>query len=202
MLYDHHHSRKIPILGKHSKRVVSGAWSDHRLLALIGEDRVLSISNEEGDTLTTTLLKGEPSQIQFGRLIGGGFGSIQSDLEMDLIRHNLLDSETNKVHSEADNCISIVLNRRQLLLLSVQSPSDQPTILAFADKYGDLLQYEWLTERDQLLVAFQNGFVALLSTSASHVGQELAYVKVFKETLHHVAVSQSTGKLAAINGST
>lgn len=203
LLYNHHSSRKIPILGKHSKRIISGDWSNHRLLALIGEDRVLSISNEEGDTLNQTLLKGEPSHVKFGRLVGGGSGAIQSDLELDMIANNLIENnDQSEIDIESDNCIAIVLNRKQLLLLSVQSPSDQPTVLAFAEKYGDIIDYDWLTERDQLLVAFQNGYVVLLNSSLAHVGQELAYVKVFKENLNYISVNHRTSKVVAISANT
>jgi WD repeat-containing protein 19 len=68
MLYNHRTSRKVPVLGKHSKAITCGAWSEANLLALGSEDRTLSISNVEGDTLRVATLRAEPSDIQFSEM--------------------------------------------------------------------------------------------------------------------------------------
>lgn len=65
LLYNQRAGRKVPILGKHTKRIISGAWSSDNLLALGSEDRTLSISTMEGDTVHSASLRSEPSQIQF-----------------------------------------------------------------------------------------------------------------------------------------
>lgn len=65
LLYNQRAGRKVPILGKHTKRIISGAWSTDNLLALGAEDRTLSISTLEGDTVHSATLRSEPSQIQF-----------------------------------------------------------------------------------------------------------------------------------------
>ena len=39
------------MIGKHSKAITCGAWSEANLLALGSEDRTLSISNSDGDTI-------------------------------------------------------------------------------------------------------------------------------------------------------
>lgn len=61
-------SRRVPVLGKHTKRISSGAWSTENLLALGSEDKTLSISNAEGDTLRIISLRAEPSDIQFSKM--------------------------------------------------------------------------------------------------------------------------------------
>lgn len=62
------HYRKVPILGKHTKRITCGAWSKQNLLALGSEDRTISISNAEGDTIRQTSIRAEPSEIQFSEM--------------------------------------------------------------------------------------------------------------------------------------
>ncbi len=64
MIYNHKTSRRVPIIGKHNKAITCGAWSEGGLLALGSEDRSLSISNGEGDTLRVATLRAEPSEIQ------------------------------------------------------------------------------------------------------------------------------------------
>jgi|SRR6218665_3221016 len=60
--------RKIPMLGKHTKKITSGGWSKEGLLALGGEDRVLTVSNAEGDSLRQISIQGEISDIQFSKM--------------------------------------------------------------------------------------------------------------------------------------
>jgi WD repeat-containing protein 19 len=61
-------TRKIPILGKHRKRIICGAWSMEGLLALAGEDKILTVSTSNGDTCREIELHGEPSEIQFSEM--------------------------------------------------------------------------------------------------------------------------------------
>ena len=68
MLYNHRTSRKVPVVGKHNKAITCGAWSEANLLALGSEDRTLSISNIEGDTLRVATLRAEPSDVQFSEM--------------------------------------------------------------------------------------------------------------------------------------
>ena len=68
MLYNHRTSRKVPVLGKHSKAITCGAWSESNLLALGSDDRTMSISNMEGDTIRVATLRAEPSDIQFSEM--------------------------------------------------------------------------------------------------------------------------------------
>jgi WD repeat-containing protein 19 len=60
--------RRVPVLGKHTKRISCGAWSAEDLLALGSEDKTLSISNADGDTLRIISLRSEPSDIQFSEM--------------------------------------------------------------------------------------------------------------------------------------
>lgn len=60
--------RRIPILGKHSKAITCGKWNSENLLALGSEDRTISISNIEGDTLKIISLRAEPSLIAFSEM--------------------------------------------------------------------------------------------------------------------------------------
>ena len=54
LIYNHQTSRKIPILGKHTKKITCGAWNSDNLLALGADDKSISISNVDGDTLKQT----------------------------------------------------------------------------------------------------------------------------------------------------
>ena len=62
--------RKIPILGKHTRRITCGSWSNENLLALGSEDKTITISNAEGDTLRQTSVRSDPGDIQFSEMKG------------------------------------------------------------------------------------------------------------------------------------
>lgn len=51
ILYNHRNRRKVPIIGKHTKRIHSGIWSVNNILALGGDDRTLTLSDSDGNTI-------------------------------------------------------------------------------------------------------------------------------------------------------
>ena len=53
------------------KRITCGAWNSDHTLALGSEDRQVTLSNAEGETLHQTTLKHEPADVQFYDLGGG-----------------------------------------------------------------------------------------------------------------------------------
>ncbi|KAB7494541.1 WD repeat-containing protein 19, partial [Armadillidium nasatum] len=111
MIYNHQSSRRIPIVGKHSRRITCGCWSNGNFLALGGDDKILTISNHEGDTLKTAPLRGEPSDVQF------------SEMKTD-------------ERSLGDNTVSLIIGKRNLFFFNLNDP-DNPIELAFQGKYGD-----------------------------------------------------------------
>ena len=55
LIYNKVKKQKIPVLGKHSKRILCGCWSQGgNKLVLGSEDKSLTISNEAGETLIHT----------------------------------------------------------------------------------------------------------------------------------------------------
>ncbi|RWS02784.1 WD-repeat protein-like protein, partial [Dinothrombium tinctorium] len=173
LIYDHSNSRKIPILGKHSKRICSGVWSEQNLLALCGEERVLSINNAEGDTVCEVGVKGEPSMMKFG----------------------VLRNEDNK-HQAEENCVSLVLNKRSLMLVNVGNCTT-PHVLNFKDRSGFIIDYFWHNNNSQIVIGFSMGTFAFISTNASEIGRVLSEIQVHKESLSNFAVCKSCKKLAA-----
>lgn len=68
--------RKISIIGKHTKKITCGAWSAENLLALGSDDKTISISNVDGDTLRQTQLRAEPLDIEFSEMKGDERSSV------------------------------------------------------------------------------------------------------------------------------
>lgn len=50
------------------KKITCGCWSKENLIALGSEDKTISVSNMEGDTLRVIALRAEPMEIQFSEM--------------------------------------------------------------------------------------------------------------------------------------
>ncbi|UYV64330.1 WDR19 [Cordylochernes scorpioides] len=179
LIYNHRSSRKVPVLGKHSKRITAGAWSSQGYLALAGEDRVLTVSNQDGDTLCQTSLKADPALAAF------------SCMKQD-------SASTSSAATE--NTVSLILNKRTLFLLNIYDP-ENPILLAFQEKYGYIIDYKWYDDGN-ILLGFTQGFFVIISTLLKDIGQELFQVKSQKENMTHLSVVSSQNKVASCGENT
>ena len=96
------------------KKKKKDAGQIKNLLALVCEDRFLSISDDSGDTIFQTNLKAKANLVK-SSLKPIEFANLKSELNQTLIE---------------SYCISVVLNRKQIILLPINA-LDQPLILSF-----------------------------------------------------------------------
>lgn len=144
LIYNHHSSKKIPILGKHTRRISTGSWSKDGLLALGSDDKMLTISNDSGDTIRQTSLREFPNMIRF------------SDRKQD-IRSQL-----------QEGTVSLIMGKKILYLFSIDDP-DNPIELAFQSKYGDIANYQWYGD-GYIMIGFSLGYLIVISTHAKEIG--------------------------------
>lgn len=140
------------------------------MLAVGSEDKTMSISNTEGDTIRVTALRAEPSDIQF------------SDMKLD-------------ERSGKDNTVSVVVGQKTLFLYNLQDPNN-PIELAFQTRYGTILAYKWFGD-GYILIGFSEGYFVQISTHIKEVGQELFQCKNHKDFLSDIAYSMVLGKVAS-----
>ncbi|TMW48796.1 hypothetical protein DOY81_006124 [Sarcophaga bullata] len=159
-IYNHKTNKRIPVLGKHSKRINCGAWSAQNLLVLGSDDKTFSLSNEEGDSMRVVQLRDVPSDMYFAEM-------------------------ANDDRISGDNAISMIIGKRTLYLYYLPEP-DTPTELGFQSRYGSLLQHKWFGD-GYILLGFSNGHVVAISTHPKDIGQELWQVKNHKELLTGLA---------------
>lgn len=66
VFYNRKSQRKIPCISKHGKKVTHGDWHPEGLLITCSEDKLLTISNQSGDTVQDSfIVKAEPTQIKW-----------------------------------------------------------------------------------------------------------------------------------------
>ena len=173
LLYNKKTLKKMPIMGKHTKRISCGAWSNTGRLALGGDDKQLTINNSDGDLIDSTPLKFEPSSIQFARMKSEGQSS---------------DNETT---------ISVNMGGKTLLLYDSNETENCPYELAFLPKYGNIVAYRWFGD-GYILIGFSTGHVIVISTHLKEIGQEVSYVVPHSEHLNDLTYCAALQKGASI----
>ncbi|XP_074649650.1 WD repeat-containing protein 19-like isoform X1 [Tubulanus polymorphus] len=171
LIYNHQTSRKVPILGKHTKKITCGAWSMQNLLALGSEDRTITISNAEGDTIRTTSVRADPMEVQFSEMKG---------------------DERSQM---GENTVSVVIGRKTLFLYNMNEP-ENPVELAFQQRYGNIVAYKWYGD-GYIMIGFSHGFFIVISTHMKEIGQELFQARNHKDNLTGIAISLSLNKAAS-----
>ncbi|XP_014256519.1 WD repeat-containing protein 19 [Cimex lectularius] len=168
-IYNHRTSKRIPVLGKHSKRIVTAAWGSTNVLALGSEDRTISINNSDGDTLKMFQLSADPSALQFTQF--------QSD-----------------DRSSPDTMVSLIVGKKMLLIYNLQEPDD-PIKLAFEPVYGNIVAYEWYKD-GYILLGFSAGYLVCTSTNAKELGKELFQMKNHHIRLSYLSICSVLSKVA------
>jgi WD repeat-containing protein 19 len=65
MLYNHRIKRKIPVIGKHGKNITCGVWSHQNVLALSGEDKKITFTDQDGNSIAQKDVKFELHSLAF-----------------------------------------------------------------------------------------------------------------------------------------
>ncbi|XP_028657806.1 WD repeat-containing protein 19 [Erpetoichthys calabaricus] len=171
LIYNQQTSRKIPVLGKHTKKITCGCWSSQNLLALGSEDKMITVSNHEGDTVRQATVRAEPSEIQFSLM------------------------KTDERATSGESTVSVVVGKKTLFLLNLNDP-DNPIELAFQQRYGNIMSYKWYGD-GYIMIGFSQGYFVVISTHIREIGQELFQAHNHKDSLTSIAISQSLNKAAS-----
>ncbi|KAF1335623.1 Wd repeat-containing protein 19, partial [Globisporangium splendens] len=181
VLYSKATRKLVSVLGKHSKRILYGAWNQDGKLVLGSEDRMVTVSTSKGDTieqrelsLTVTILHKackHPVDTKFGR-----------------------KRSTRSQNSEQLIAISIV---RSIILLDLDDPAN-PIELTFQTHYGTIVFLEWHSE-GMAMIAFSEGYFIGISTEINEVGEEVFPSRFFAERIYSAAYSPALNR-AALSG--
>jgi len=169
-IYDRKASKKVPILGKHTKSIICGCWQDDNIIACGAEDNTFSISDLKGTTLFEKTLKGKPSLMKFALMVD------QKNKE-------------NKVP-----VLSMVLDQRSFYIHNMENP-ENPLELVFQEEYGNIVAYEWYNE-NHIFFGFSNGNFIVMSTDPEFIGQELYHQKSHNDYLSDLVINFSINKVA------
>jgi len=68
-----------------------------------------------------------------------------------------------------ENVLSVCVDKKSILLYDLDD--DKALELAFQQRYGDIVGFQWL-ERGRLMVGFSNGYLVVISTHPEEIGRE------------------------------
>ncbi|NXU72617.1 WDR19 protein, partial [Oreotrochilus melanogaster] len=170
-IYNRQTSRKVSVLGKHTKRITCGCWSTENLLALGGEDKMITISNQEGDTIRQTSVSSDPSDLQFSVM------------------------KTDGRVSTKESTVSVVVGKKTLFLFDLNDP-DNPIDVTFQQIYGSIVTYRWYGD-GYIMIGFSRGCFVVISTHRSEIGHEIFQAHNHKNNLSSIAISQALNKAAS-----
>uniref|UniRef100_A0A669CGS2 WD repeat domain 19 n=1 Tax=Oreochromis niloticus TaxID=8128 RepID=A0A669CGS2_ORENI len=172
LIYNQQTSRKIPVLGKHSKKITCGCWSSQNLLALGSDDNTLSISNHEGDTIRQVVKYSSPAEMYFSVM------------------------KTDESSAQGESTVSLVsVDKKILMLFNINDPGNQIE-LAFERHYGNIVSYRWYGD-GYILIGFSHGYFVVISTHIREMGYELYRAHNHKDCLNSIAISTAVNKCAS-----
>lgn len=172
LIYNKDSLKKIPIMGKHSKKITGIIWNNRNLLATIGEDKQLTISDAEGTTLDQIALKVEPTSVCF------------------------TDIKAEDRAGDVENTVALNMNGKTILLYHAQK-KEPPIELTFPTKYGNIVSHKFYGD-GYVLVGFSSGYVLIVSTHPSELGNEVSSYKVHRDALQDVTYCPSLRKGATV----
>ncbi|XP_045690432.1 WD repeat-containing protein 19 isoform X2 [Phyllostomus hastatus] len=131
---------------------------------------MITVSNQEGDTIRQSPVRLEPSDMQFSTM------------------------KTDDRTYAMENTISVVLGKKSLFLFNLNDP-DSSIDLEFQEHYGNIVCYSWYGD-GYIMIGFSRGTFVVISTHIREIGQEVFQARDHKDSLTSIAVSQTLNKAA------
>ncbi|KXJ24544.1 WD repeat-containing protein 19 [Exaiptasia diaphana] len=133
--------RKIPILGKHTKKIICGCWNQENLLALGAEDKSITVSNVDGDTVRQATLRNDPADIRFSEMKTDERSSAAETTHEGKMSE-CANLDHNAMQTAISEKLSMIVGKKTLYLYNLNDP-DNPIELAFQARYGGIISYRW-----------------------------------------------------------
>jgi len=174
MLYNTETFKKVPVMGKHSKKIISACWNNKGQLALTSEDKTMTVSDLEANTVDMLNIKGDPTNVQWAC--------------------RKVDGKSSKT---ADDTTVSLINSGKTLVMHSAGTKEGLVELAFNKKYGNLVTFRWFGD-GYIVAAFSNGNVIIVSTHSKEIGTEISMLKAHRDQLNNLTVNTSIAKGATV----
>ncbi|PIO69950.1 WD domain, G-beta repeat protein, partial [Teladorsagia circumcincta] len=180
-IYNQKMSRKIPVLGKHQRKITGVAMTKQDEILCCSDDNTITVSSADGETTRTLTVSGEPNDLQVGEVKRPG-GNVDVIVSAVLAKKTLFLSTLSDKPAEK---------------LNADGESENSMNLQFQEKYGSIIAHVWFND-GYMIVGFEKGFVVCISAHPSEMGQEIFSVAEYKTYLAAVTASQAFGKILTV----
>eukprot|EP00672_Neobodo_designis_P023740 CAMPEP_0174834780 /NCGR_PEP_ID=MMETSP1114-20130205/5042_1 /TAXON_ID=312471 /ORGANISM="Neobodo designis, Strain CCAP 1951/1" /LENGTH=1382 /DNA_ID=CAMNT_0016068709 /DNA_START=126 /DNA_END=4274 /DNA_ORIENTATION=- len=177
LMYNRETFKKTPIVGKHSKKILSMSWNRRNQVAMSSEDKTLSVSDEEGQTIDSVNIKGDPLELKW------------ADRKSD-----------DRKQGSVDGTVSMTNGGKTLILFAPET-KDSLVELAFNKKYGNLTNFEWFGD-GYLICGFSQGNITVVSTHSKEIGNEVSMMKAHRDSLNALTVNKAISKGCSVGDNT
>lgn len=167
MFFNRKTNRKIPCISKHGKKVTVGGWNKEGNLITGSEDRLITVSNHQGDTMHESFIA-------------------KSDLK------NITWCPYKDPAKPKKVCASICGPKS---ILYLKPETQDHFMFNFSANYGKAVEMEWCGE-NKIVIGFNSGYVNMISTRANELGQEISACQVGTTPVECINVNQEVGKIA------
>jgi WD repeat-containing protein 19 len=167
-MYNKRTTRITPLLGKHTKKIVGGAWNSANQLALISEDKTVSLNQNNGDLVRQETLKGIPSEVFLPQRSSGK--NAKSEL------------------------ISALITNKHVIIINLAN-AGAPMELAFVPKYGDIVCHRWIQD-EYLVVGFSGGWITVVAPGSQNAGEEIFAGQLFRAGITDIQVCEAMRRVA------
>lgn len=224
MFYNALLGKKVPMIGRHTDSILHAQWTRNNILGTTSADKKLSLSKGvDGDgTVYEIPLQYRSTKMSFSdahsvtsgqkgaNATGGNGKPKRANEERDVVASTPAapspgsdgDRRASLKASLGEERLMLAISGSRVLYvvdMSDFSSSKSPFELSFQDFYGDVKAFEWFGDK-QLLVAFSKGYIVVLSSHTSEVGEEFHSKRYFKDRLEDIAFCPGIGMLAAVGG--
>lgn len=173
VFFNKQNQRKIPCVGKHSKKVNTGGWNSEGVLISGAEDKILTVSNGIGDTVCDSfIVKGPPEKLQWAKP-----------------KKDEIEESKNSVEKE----VSAIVNKKILILLNIETTHNVE--ITFSSQYGKIIDYQWFGD-GYVAASFTNGVVSIISTHKDEIGSEVQSMTLFNSTIEGMIINEELNKMA------
>jgi len=134
-------NRKIPTVSKHGKKVTTGDWNQEGNLITASEDKLLTVSNMQGDTLHESFIcKGEIYCVKW--------------------------CPYRDVNKPKKVCAAIIAGKQ---ICYLKPETQDHFMFSFHSNFGKALTFEWFGD-NKLVIGFNSGMISLVSTKSTELG--------------------------------